>query len=263
MKAKIPEELKADLPANQWGKMLGLTPVVMTVIATLLAGLASSEMTKAQYERAYAAQIQSKAGDQWSFFQAKRLRSQMQRDTYELLSAQSGITATEEAPAPAPAAPPSAEITAALNAVRDEAPAETLNPLILQLKLADILAAQRTAKAQTTAYDALTAPLLKQIAQSGIAVARLRFNASRYDYEAQLNATVAHLYELQVYKSNLEAERHHQRSKRFFFGMLAAQMGVIISTLAMAAKQRNLLWALAAGAGLVAIAFAVYVYLYV
>jgi hypothetical protein len=45
--------------------------------------------------------------------------------------------------------------------------------------------------------------------------------------------------------------------------MLGAQTGVIISTLAMAAKNRNLLWSIAAAAGLVAIAFALYVFLYV
>jgi hypothetical protein len=38
---------------------------------------------------------------------------------------------------------------------------------------------------------------------------------------------------------------------------------VIISTLAMAAKNRNLLWSIAAAAGLIAVAFAVYVFLYV
>jgi hypothetical protein len=38
-------------------------------------------------------------------------------------------------------------------------------------------------------------------------------------------------------------------------------MGVVISTLAMAARKRSLLWLLAAGAGLAAVAFAVYVYL--
>jgi hypothetical protein len=38
-------------------------------------------------------------------------------------------------------------------------------------------------------------------------------------------------------------------------------LAVIISTFAMAARQRNLLWSLAAAAGLIAIAFAVYVYL--
>ena len=94
-------------------------------------------------------------------------------------------------------------------------------------------------------------------------VARLACNARRYETEARLNQAVAGFYELQVRKSNLAAERHHLRSQRFFLGMLAAQMGVIISTLALAARRRNLLWSIAAGAGVIAIAFALYVYLYV
>lgn len=57
----------------------------MTVIATLLAGLASSEMTRAQYDRSLAAQRQSKAGDQWGFFQSKRLRAVMLRGTIDLM----------------------------------------------------------------------------------------------------------------------------------------------------------------------------------
>jgi hypothetical protein len=61
----------------------------------------------------------------------------------------------------------------------------------------------------------------------------------------------------------VSAERHHRRSQRFFYGMLGAQLGVIVSTLAMAARKRNLLWSLAAVAGSAAIAFAIYVYLYV
>src|SRR5215471_7200337 len=85
MKAKIPEELKADVPQSTWGKILTATPVIMAVVATMLAGLASSEMTKAQYDRSLAAQQQSKAGDQWSFFQAKRLRGSMQRSTLDVL----------------------------------------------------------------------------------------------------------------------------------------------------------------------------------
>ncbi len=59
------------------------------------------------------------------------------------------------------------------------------------------------------------------------------------------------------------AERHHLRSQRFFVGMLAAQLGVIASTFAMAARKRSLLWSFAAAAGVAAISFAVYVYLFV
>jgi hypothetical protein len=93
--------------------------------------------------------------------------------------------------------------------------------------------------------------------------ARLRYTAVRYEVEARLNQAIANLFELQVRKSNFSAERHHARSQRFFVGMLGAQLGVIVSTFAMAARKRNLLWSLAATAGALAIGFAIYVYLYV
>lgn len=87
MSIKVPEQLKSDLPHTLMGRMMGATPVVMAVLSTLLAGLASSEMTKAQYDRSLAAQEQSKAGDQWSFFQAKKLRAALHRNTLDLLAA--------------------------------------------------------------------------------------------------------------------------------------------------------------------------------
>src|SRR5436190_9575574 len=87
MKIKIPDELKTDVLQTVWGKILTATPVVMTVVATALAGLASSEMTRAQYDRSLAAQQQSKAGDQWSYFQAKRLRSALQQNALDLVRA--------------------------------------------------------------------------------------------------------------------------------------------------------------------------------
>src|SRR3954469_24574519 len=86
MKTTIPNELKATVPMTQFGKILTATPVIMTVVATMLAGLASSEMTRAQYDRSLAAQQQSKAGDQWNFFQAKRLRSALQHNTLDVLA---------------------------------------------------------------------------------------------------------------------------------------------------------------------------------
>src|SRR5882724_7975380 len=91
MKTTIPNELKATVPLTQWGRILTATPVIMTIVATMLAGLASSEMTRAQYDRSLAAQQQSKAGDQWSYFQAKRLRGGMQRSTLDILQATSPV----------------------------------------------------------------------------------------------------------------------------------------------------------------------------
>jgi len=78
-----------------------------------------------------------------------------------------------------------------------------------------------------------------------------------------LNQSIAGIYELQVRKGNISAERHHRRSGKFFYGMLAAQMAVIIATFSIAARQKSFLWSLAAAAGLAAVSFAAYVYFYV
>src|SRR5580698_8785453 len=99
-KTEIAESIKSELPQNKWGKILGITPIVMTVVATMLAGLASSEMTRAQYDRSLAAQLQSKAGDQWSYYQAKKLRSAVARNTLDLLAATSEVQPLEAAALP-------------------------------------------------------------------------------------------------------------------------------------------------------------------
>lgn len=310
LKADVPEDLKADLPQTIWGKILSATPVVLAVVATMLAGLASSEMTAAQYDRSYAAQLQSRAGDQWSFFQAKRLRSALQNNTLDLLLASGERRAFDAAvlrkavggsigstsldspaglqalavldggPLPKPPAPPALDpaIQAVLTAIEGSRPETEIAALLGKVEDKTLDLAVRGAREQAHAFDVVLKPVgqvvdaLEQAlnpASSDGAVrrdfvaARLNYNARRYDAEARLNQNVAGLFELQVRKANLSAERHHRRSQRFFFGMLAAQTGVIVSTLAIAARKRNLLWSLAAVAGAVAIAFAVYVYLFV
>src|SRR5262249_13206834 len=72
-------------PPGLWGTILTTTPIVLTVLATAFAGLSSSEMTRSMYYRSLAAQHQSKAGDQWAFFQAKRIRGTSLEVTVELL----------------------------------------------------------------------------------------------------------------------------------------------------------------------------------
>src|SRR5437016_14533191 len=71
-----PNDENAAPEKSFWNMVLHSTPVILTVVATILAGLSSSEMTQAQYHRALAAQNQSKASDQWTFFQFKRSRGQ-------------------------------------------------------------------------------------------------------------------------------------------------------------------------------------------
>lgn len=339
MAIKIPDELKAQAPQTIWGKVLLATPVVMAVLATMLAGLASGEMGKAQYSRSLAAQRQSKAGDQWGFFQAKKFRGASQRSTLDLLDSIGGSAAvspaaieqaaqvlpeTPQAQAikaglleavKAPVAP--AALQAALSGTMPEPPGETpmgtplkallssleeLRPdaetaaLAARVQDADVEVAILAARTRANDFDAGMKPAsqwidrvekllsgqeaIRRAARSlvgsdpagagqadslyrGFVGARLRYAAARYDTEARLNQALASLFEVQVRLGNIAAERHHLRSERFFYGMLGAQLAVIIATFAVAARKRNLLWSLGAAAGVFAVAFGAYVYLYV
>jgi hypothetical protein len=405
MQVTIPDALKADIPQTPWGKLLAATPVVMTVLATMLAGLASNEMTRAQYQRSLASQKQSKAGDQWGLFQAKRLRGiglktegeflqitaevgrltpgglsgavgglpdRLERcraaaarlqaalsapdgldpapagalaaalDSYvkaappraaqaealvadlaALLSAAGNAAALEilgggPLPAVGPAPAVDAALGATLKALEESRPEAELATRVASVSTEALAEALREATERARAFDGSFAPvnvlaeriealLSRQTAlteearavaglaaavpptadtrlgqaaeafavacakaqadarqcQRDAVAARWRCGAGRYDLEARLNQAIANFYELQVRKNNIAAERRHVRSQRFFYGMLAAQMAVIISTFAMAARKRNLLWSLAAAAGLAALAFAIYVFLYV
>ena len=291
-KTEIPEVLKADLPPTKWGKILGATPVVMAVVATMLAGLASSEMTRAQYDRSFAAQLQSKAGDQWSYYQAKKLRSAVAHNTLDLLAATSEaqpldaaiLSNADEATIAAftknqlPAATSATfddGVNAALAAVENYQPEAAVAAALAQVKPEQLAASLKAAQAAATAFDTAAKPINKasdkldeklmagdKTAFRNFSAARLRYTAARYETEARLNQAIAGIYELQVRQNNYSAEKHHNRSGKFFYGMLAAQMAVIIATFAIAARRRNFLWSIAAAAGLAAIAFAAYVYIY-
>jgi hypothetical protein len=292
-KIEIPNELKKDLPPSAWGKILGATPIVMTVIATMLAGLASSEMTKAQYDRSAAAQLQSKAGDQWSYFQAKKLRSAVARNTLDLLAATSEVNPLMAEALPSadaatvdalvknkiPAATPAKfddNVNAALVAVENSKPESEVTAMLAKIKDATLTESLVAAKDAANAFDTVAKPINKAADKlddalmagdktvfRSFSAARLRYTAERYDAEAKLNSAIGGILELQVRKGNISAEHHHKRSAKFFYGMLAAQMAVIIATFSIAARQKSLLWSLAAAAGLAAVSFAAYVYFYV
>jgi hypothetical protein len=167
-------------------------------------------------------------------------------------------------------------LKSALEGIERMKPEPEIRSLLESVKAATVDDAIQAARDRAAAFDVATAPisrsvdrLEKAIATSGptevvrdVTAARLRYATARYEIEARLNQAIASLYELQVRMSNMAAERHQRRSERFFLGMLAAQAAVITATFALAARQRNILWGLAAGAGAAAIAFAVYVYLW-
>lgn len=290
-KIQIPEELKHDLPQSKWSKVLLSTPIVMTVIATMLAGLASSEMTKAQYSRAFGAQLQSKAGDQWGYFQAKKLRATILHNSLDVLVATSEVRPLTADALPGQDAATIAaltktelpaigqvkldeSVTAALEAVETAKPDSEIAAAMGRVSDSTLAGALAAAKDAATAFDNDTKSVNKAVDKldesliqgeqrtfRDFTAARLRYASARYDSEARLNATIGSIYELQVRKANLTAEKHHKRSGKFFFGMLAAQLAVIVSTFAIAARKKSLLWSLAAAAGAAAVSFSVYVYL--
>ena len=292
-KTEIPESIKSELPQTKWGKILGITPIVMTVVATMLAGLASSEMTRAQYDRSLAAQLQSKAGDQWSYYQAKKLRSAVARNSLDLLAATSEVQPLEAsalANADAvtiaaltknqvPEATPAKiddNVQAALDLVENSRPETEIAAALAKVSPASLATSLTSAQDAATAFDNATKSVNKAVDKfdetlmpgdknvfRGFSAARLRYTATRYDAESRLNLAVAAIYELQVRQNNYSAEKHHERSGKFFYGMLASQMAVIISTFAIAARKRSFLWSVAAAAGAAAVGFSVYVYLYV
>jgi hypothetical protein len=64
----------ADTGNSKDKKGLAAVPVALTVLATIFAGMSSTEMTRSMFYRSLAAQHQAKAGDQWGLFQAKKIR---------------------------------------------------------------------------------------------------------------------------------------------------------------------------------------------
>jgi hypothetical protein len=408
-----PTEPPAEFPAkkNTWETIITMTPVILTIIGTLLAGLSSSEMTQAQYYRSLAGQSQSKAGDQWGFFQAKRIRGQALEANVERLPVQTKVgklevemlqaaadrlvqrlrrlakdaeqlqqtlvkaadalgesgqalakaadalvktaakdvekaelarskldqelTKSDVKPAfsylgtsKLPEAPSQkiedATITELLKGIADRKPDKDLAPLVLKLKQDVVANAIETAEGNVVAFETAGKPVSRtvgaigKVIQASVApvaslhqavlavddalgelpkadkggvgavrsaataltqadaaaraaaedlsnifqMVRSDYDARRYRREADDNLKVAGLYEIQVRKHSIASDRHRDRSKQFFYGMLCAQAGVAIASLALAARQKSLLWGLAGVAGMTALAFSGWVYLY-
>lgn len=315
----------AEPPKSTWDKVITSTPVVMTIVATVLAGLSSSEMNQAQYYRATAAQQQSKASDQWALFQAKRGRASDAEQRAEMfltlgdagpfsidqvtaLPKRTSAAATAPAatqaigtlddpavktaaemlrnPVLAPTPPPKFDdpaVAAAYDALRKNEAETADRALFAKVTDKSLHEALRKAEQRTRESDDALNPIdagVLKLAKAVDAMAaggdaaqtrrvRASFNAARLKFEdarqheaAKLNQVSAYLYEISVHRATIESERHRTRSVYFFFGMLGAQAAVTLATIAIAARTRSTLWILAATIGVIAVAYAGYVYLF-
>jgi Domain of unknown function (DUF4337) len=324
-KALIPE-LEPGHKRTTWETIVVTTPVFLTVVATVLAGLSSSEMSSAQYYRSLAAQMQAKVSDQWGYFQAKKLRAEqcdntivilrgvspsMPMDARDFRDAMSQLNAGSSAARQAegnkwedffkgviPQTPEQPigdqQMMDAMNAVSstpsessleqqagkldqkqldDAATIASANAQAFTAAVATVTAdySKMAAECEASVRSAATAPASEPSSLQGIgaqlraavAVAQLKFNSNRYQRDAYYNQVLANLLELQVRRQGFTSDRHRIRSREFFYGMLAAQAGVTIATFSLAVQRKNLLWGLAASAGLAAVTFAAYVYMFV
>jgi hypothetical protein len=83
--------------------------------------------------------------------------------------------------------------------------------------------------------------------------ALFELESRRYRSEATLNQEIASLYEARVQTSTAESDKHRQKSQTLFLAMLVAQIGGVVSSLALARQRKSALWAFAATVGLVAV----------
>ncbi len=382
--AKFPPISSTGEPGQKktfWENLVVYTPVVLTVLATVLAGISSSEMSAAQYFRSIAAQMQSKVSDQWNFFQAKHLREEQALSTIQLLqnltqptpldaqSLQAAgqhltdqmrraiIETVDTSNAIAPNTAASKELTDctdrviylikqlnesttrpdtasamtsffrgdmpkiqdepiadqaiidSIHAINNRVPEVDLERQAGQIDQDSLDRAVTAASDNAVAFDNAITSSQQQVNQfmavfdeisqktamfgrtarwvtdqvngnvfdkstvsvqdiagqlnAAFSIARLRFNSARYDRDARYNQVLAELYEVRVRKESYLSERHRLRSKEFFYVMLAAQTGVTIATLSLAVRRRMILWGFAVAAGLAAVSFAAYVYLFV
>lgn len=262
-------------------------PIALTALSTIFAGMSTGELSRAMYWRSTAAQDQSKANDQWSLAGFKRDRSLTCETTAETLKAVGGYRAVPNVPkTPTPAfvqqvgawiggkgEPPveDAGVRLVLSWMQMGYPEEEVVFTARGVDRAKLNGELKNGLAKVgeveQAFDAeLVAAKGQANAASGdtraAAVAhRYDVDSRRYRAEATANQWVGFLYEVRVKTSTATSDRHRHRSENFFIAMLAAQVGAVGSSLALARKRRNVMWLLAGTAGLAAVGFGGFVYL--
>lgn len=280
-----------EAPKSLFDKVGTALPIALTALATAFAGMSTSELQRAMFWRSYAAQDQAKATSQWTLAGFKRDRALICQTAAAQLRASASHPAnpfTEKSASPAdPLAvawlagngPPVAK----LPEVADENLRNLLSDIQSRKPERELLRQGATIPASVV-NDAIEAgeraiealdkewdPTLKSAAAMAASANREKASAAqaagfeleqrRYRIESNLNQGVGFLYEARVKVSSAESERHQRKSENFFYAMLAAQIGATISALALARRQRSLLWAVAGGTGVIALVIGAYVYL--
>src|SRR5262249_54205899 len=133
---------------------------------------------------------------------------------------------------------------AALDAEHFETACEPIQDTIRRLRaiLAELASAVRPLR---DAVPASGVPAIFDRLNASFKAGALASDARRYRRDASHNRKIAGMYELQVRRSGLDANRLKLRSDLFFYAMLVAQGAIAIATLALARQRIGLFWLLA------------------
>lgn len=283
----MPDTPPAEEKKSLFEKLGAGLPVALTALATILAGMSTGELNRAMLWRSNAAQDQAKATGQWTLAGFKRDRALICDTTADTLKAATNykepppltrtsdpdqvvrVKAWMEGKGNAPAADQSVrDVLQAVKEQKTEQEVLRLARAVDEKSLqAEIAAAMKQEMDIEGVYEAESRSAKKAVAdapngeKAGPTAARYEVDGRRYRAESTANQWIGFLLEVRVKHSTEESDRHRQRSENFFLAMLAAQVGGVGSSLALARKKRSILWLVAGLAGLAATAFGAYVYL--
>lgn len=281
----------APPPPSRWDKVGAALPIALTAMATAFAGMSTSELQRAMFWRSFAAQDQAKATNQWTFAGLKRDRALICQTTAAQLWATAGNPANPFAGKTADGADAlairwlagdgptairlpeiaDANLLALLADIPNRVPETELLVRASKIPIARMNDALNEAEIAVKRNDDAWDPTLKRAAKlaaeasgtgaTAIRAAHYELENRRYLIESGLNQSIGYLYEARVKVSSAESDKHQRKSRDFFYAMLAAQIGATISALALARQKKSVLWAVAGGTGLVALAIGAYVHL--
>jgi hypothetical protein len=285
----------ADKPQSLFDKFSTALPIGLTALATVFAGMSTSELQRAMFWRTAAGQDQAKATNQWTFAGLKRNRALIMEGNAVQLGTRQGkrveaFAAPDKAKAEEKSAaewlsgkgPPRVSlpkiedpnIQAVLKAIRDREPEDDILKMAGKIKPKAINQAIDDAENAAAKIDADWEGVLKAVgdlsaartkaepeATGSIQAARFALEQRRYRAESGLSLGVGFLYDARVRVVTAVSDHHRRRSEYFFYAMLAAQIGAVISTLSLARQQKSGLLFLAALVGAAAVAFGAFVFL--
>jgi hypothetical protein len=291
---------KPEEPKSLFEKIGAAIPIAIAALATAFAGMSSSSLQRAMFFRTQAGQDQSKSTNQWTFAGLKRNRSLTMEAAGSELSAQSGFRKVTF-PEPSSAARPeekealewlalvaagkdlprvnlaksdNEDLEALLKAIRDREPEEEILKKAAKVKLEDINKVIDDAEKEFEVIDSqrdkvikaaarIVAQRAKEEPKEATAVRAVRFGLEqrRYRAESYMTQRIGFLYDARVRVVTAISEKYRKRSERFFYAMLIAQVGAVVSGLALSRKSMPL-WLLAILVGLAAGSFGGYVYVF-